>query len=289
MELVNLVQGTPEWHHFRSQGLGGSDAPVLMGVSPYRTLEHLWIDKIGEAGEQVENYAMARGKRMEPIIVAKYEERYGMEGGQSACGIMGGVSHARASFDRLYPLQKCAIECKAPNVLDHAMAKDKIIPPKYLPQVHWNLMVGDLEYCDYVSYHPKDPDELAVVRIPNDSAAKDYQVEMIEKAHWFWEMVLSRTPVTDPVSENVLVLMQSYSDLKRHSNQVETELKAIKATLEKMIRDGDIKAAGYRAKWISKKGNVDYDLVPQLQGVNLEPFRKPASTYLDIRPVKGAE
>ena len=40
--LINLEQGTYEWLEWRMGGLGASDAPVVMGVSPYSTSRTLW-------------------------------------------------------------------------------------------------------------------------------------------------------------------------------------------------------------------------------------------------------
>ena len=37
MKIVNLVQGTPEWHAHRLQHFNASDAPAMMGCSPYKT------------------------------------------------------------------------------------------------------------------------------------------------------------------------------------------------------------------------------------------------------------
>ena len=41
MKTVNLVQGTPEWHAHRAQHLNASDAPAMMGCSPYKTRAQL--------------------------------------------------------------------------------------------------------------------------------------------------------------------------------------------------------------------------------------------------------
>ncbi len=40
-----LIQNTPEWHAFRRKRIGASDAPVIMGISPWKTPYQLWIEK----------------------------------------------------------------------------------------------------------------------------------------------------------------------------------------------------------------------------------------------------
>jgi len=33
MKIVNLIQGTPEWHAHRAQHFNASDAPAMLGAS----------------------------------------------------------------------------------------------------------------------------------------------------------------------------------------------------------------------------------------------------------------
>lgn len=41
MNIVDLVQGSPEWHAHRANFFNASDAPAMMGVSPYKTRSEL--------------------------------------------------------------------------------------------------------------------------------------------------------------------------------------------------------------------------------------------------------
>ena len=41
MQLHNLTQGSPEWHAYRAQHFNASDAPAMMGCSPYKTRTQL--------------------------------------------------------------------------------------------------------------------------------------------------------------------------------------------------------------------------------------------------------
>ena len=52
MKTVNLQQGTPEWLSWRASRFTASDAPVMLGISPYRSRESLLREKaLGEAPE----------------------------------------------------------------------------------------------------------------------------------------------------------------------------------------------------------------------------------------------
>ena len=41
MKIVNLTQGTPEWHAHRARHFNASDAPAMMGCNPYMTRAQL--------------------------------------------------------------------------------------------------------------------------------------------------------------------------------------------------------------------------------------------------------
>lgn len=70
-------QGTPEWSAVRRNGIGGSDAPVLVGESPYRSAYELWAEKVGLVSPGPENDAMTWGRRLEPVVATAYTEATG--------------------------------------------------------------------------------------------------------------------------------------------------------------------------------------------------------------------
>jgi putative phage-type endonuclease len=71
--IIPHDQGTQEWQEWRKTGLGGSDAPVIMGVSPWNTPYKLWAERCGLLAPRRSNSAMDRGNALEPKIRAQYE------------------------------------------------------------------------------------------------------------------------------------------------------------------------------------------------------------------------
>jgi len=63
MSLLNQ-----QWLAERKKGIGGSDVGAILGVNPYRSRMDVWLDKTGRGGEVADNYAMARGRAMEPFL-----------------------------------------------------------------------------------------------------------------------------------------------------------------------------------------------------------------------------
>ena len=43
-----------EWLELRRTGIGGSDAPTIVGVNPYNSRYALYLDKIGEGAKRDE-------------------------------------------------------------------------------------------------------------------------------------------------------------------------------------------------------------------------------------------
>ena len=72
--VERIHQQTPEWHAWRMQGLGSSDAPAIMEESPWRTPKQMWELRTGRRTEQENtNPALRRGRELEPKARAAYE------------------------------------------------------------------------------------------------------------------------------------------------------------------------------------------------------------------------
>jgi len=66
-----------EWLKERKQGIGGSDSPIVCGVSRYKGPLDLWAVKRGLVEDQEETEPMEVGKAIEPAIRQLYEKRTG--------------------------------------------------------------------------------------------------------------------------------------------------------------------------------------------------------------------
>jgi putative phage-type endonuclease len=72
---------TPEarevWLAERRRGIGGSDAPAILGVSPWRSAFEVWLDKLGLAPKPEVTLAQREGTVLEPLILDEYCNRTG--------------------------------------------------------------------------------------------------------------------------------------------------------------------------------------------------------------------
>ena len=73
--IERLQQNTPDWHRWRLQGLGASDAPVIMGEAAFKTPRMLWSIKTGRAQEDAAGPAARRGRELERLARRTYERQ----------------------------------------------------------------------------------------------------------------------------------------------------------------------------------------------------------------------
>lgn len=68
-----------EWLAWRRRGIGGSDAPVIMGLNPYRGQLSLYVDKLDRALDPTDPMEAAGwGIKLEPLVAAEFQLRTGL-------------------------------------------------------------------------------------------------------------------------------------------------------------------------------------------------------------------
>ena len=165
---INVEQGSDEWHKHRCGSLGASQvhdvlAKTKSGYSAARgnTTARMAIERLtGVTQETFKNAAMQWGNDMEPRARAAYEFVTG-----NSVDIVGlfkyeNMPGTHASPDGLVGPDGC-IEIKCPNSLTHIETLDsEKIDPKYLTQMQWQMFMTGRDWCDFVSYDPRCPDDL---------------------------------------------------------------------------------------------------------------------------------
>lgn len=180
---LSWADETDEWHEWRSHGLGGSDAPALMEVSPWTSVFELWADKCGLMPKFKGNEWTERGKRLEPIAREIYEKQAGAKFPEDRL-IHPEFSFVRANFDGVNHDLKKVLEIKCPGPKDLQTAANGRVPRKYMPQIQWLLLVSGYSECDYVTF-----DGDADIYIKTVKAKPEYQEQLLEKAKWLWKYV----------------------------------------------------------------------------------------------------
>lgn len=297
------IQGSQSWKRWRSKGLGSSDAAVLLGWSPWRTLPELYAEKRGESQPEFGTHqikAMERGKRLEPKIRSWYEDLH--QAKFTECT----AEHPdhpfmRVSYDGLNAELRRIIEIKAPNAADHLDAKNGWVPKKYQPQVQWQLMISGFSLCDYVSYGSDDT--YAVVYVTADLVM---QAELRERAISLWngiqQGVCPEFEYWNHPSEVVRLALDAeiviaeqevealvYTAIKIQNEIVDAEirLETVKKALKERLGNHKRAICGEAVlEWQERRGSVDYSKIPELKGVELDPYRKPSVRAFIFKRIK---
>lgn len=136
----HLVQGTPEWHAYRRTHFNASDAPAMMGCSPYKTRSQLIKELATGLGEEVTPEMQRRfddGHRFEALARPLAEQIVG----EDLYPLVGSEGVLSASFDGLTMAWDTAFEHKSLNdELRSAFADIATIAPEYRDQQAGKLL-----------------------------------------------------------------------------------------------------------------------------------------------------
>jgi len=114
METIALTQGSKEWHAHRDIHLNASDAPAMMGCSPYKTRSQLLHEKATGFSEDVDAATQRRfddGHRFEALARPLAEKIMGKE----LFPVVGVLGKYSASFDGIDLFEEEALEHKSLN------------------------------------------------------------------------------------------------------------------------------------------------------------------------------
>lgn len=171
---LNLQQGSPDWHQWRGDGIGGSSAAAIMnegGFTPYTALD-LWRIRTGRKEKPFMGHAaVAYGTQMESVARAMYEQRTGRIVAP-ACYVHDTLPFLKASTDGSELDDKHFCEIKCPSLEVHTQAMAGEVPRHYWWQMQFYYLVQGAESADYVSYFDFDglPD-LQIIPVERDEEA----------------------------------------------------------------------------------------------------------------------
>ena len=277
-----MKQGSKEWLQHRKNYIGASDAPIIMGVSPWRTRYQLWEEKLGLNGGQEETEAMRYGKRKEEEARRAYEDYTGNLLSTDEKDTL--IYHPTkkfmmASLDGITFDRSIAVELKNANAEDHALAKKGIVPEKYYPQVQHQFACESFNVLHYFSYREGDR---ALVEVTFD---RPYIDRLFEEETRFWDLVLNleAPELTDrdycqlENDSDWKKLASEWSTITRQLADLEKKEKSYREALIAKANGMNARGCGVSLSKIVRKGAVDYKKIPELIGIDLEPYRKDPS------------
>lgn len=260
---------------------------MIMGETPFRTAKMLWALKTGRLQEPPAGLAARRGRELEGSARRAYELQTGIQM-EPLCLVHQNLDWMRASLDGLSFDGSTVLEIKCPlSLWDGVSAPERKIPFHYHAQLQHQLQVSGAERAHYWSFSGTDG---VLIEVRPDRA---YAKRLVEAETAFWQLVKANRWPDVPDEELNLSADPKWRDAalryritRLRLDKAAFEERLLRATLKNMATAKRTYGCGIEVLKTSRKGAVDYSAVPELRGLDLEPYRKPMVAVVKINFVE---
>ena len=283
-----------EWMQWRRKGLGGSDAPVIMGCHVGRkSLDSLRKEKLFGISDQKETPAMRRGKELESEALRWFMEETGIFMEEQKCYEHPERSWMRCTVDGINEKEGVLVEIKVPtgDLYDE-------VPKPYVPQCQHTMEVVASRFKDIrfrkmflVSYNERGG------KIIETSSSEEYTKIMVEKEEAFWNEIqmgyknMEHEKHWKKIRDDLEIVRNGLEAAKMI---YEDQIKGLKETEALLLSDAILHANGVPAEGFGlilqqkiRLGLVDAEKIKKETGVDIELFRKEPKYNWSIDIVKN--
>ena len=181
-----------EWLERRKEGIGGSDAAVVCGVSRYKSPVELWMEKTGQLPAQEAGEAAYWGNQLEALVRAEFTKRTGIEV-KHRMELLRSDEHPfmQANLDGtcVHPdLGPCIFEAKTASAFK-AGEWEGGIPDEYLLQIQHYMAVTGYGGCYIAALIGGNTFRWKFIERDDELIAA-----MIQLEERFWQHVQDKTP-----------------------------------------------------------------------------------------------
>ena len=136
-----------KWLEARREGIGGSDASVIVGLNRWKSPFQLWLEKTGKAEPEdlSDNEYVYWGKVLEEAVANRFCELTGKKVQRRGLLQMDDYPYIRASVDRMVVGENAGLECKTCNGFAAKEWEDDEVPTAYYVQCQHYMMVTGCE------------------------------------------------------------------------------------------------------------------------------------------------
>lgn len=183
---LDTGEANPDWLALRAGKFTGSDFHQYLGIvkkgelsdTAESNLYKKALESMGEVFDSPRSESMKRGNDLEPVARAEYMGDTFNDVQEVAFvdweKLRAGCSPDGVIFGQKEEIVKI-IEIKCPEIKNYLkMAKGKI-PPLYMTQMQYNMLITGAKSCDFVIYRP---DMRLIVQEINADA--EYQAEIVK-------------------------------------------------------------------------------------------------------------
>jgi len=255
----------------RTKGIGGSDAPAILGVDPYRSALEVYAEKLGLIEKKEDSEAMRIGRDLEEYVALRFTEKTNKKVRKTnKLFVHPKFPWMIGHIDRLIVGEKAILECKTTSPMTYEVFEKGEYPPSYYVQCMHYLAVTGFQKA-----------YLAILIL--NRSFKVYEIErdeeeieaLIEAERHFWEdHVLKGIPPEPDGSESAQrVINKLYGEKRTKRNEavnlygneqklmryleldeqikiLEKEKEAIKQEIQLMLGESELGVAdGFFVEW----------------------------------------
>jgi len=296
-----------KWHEQRRKGLGGSDSPVVLGVSPFKSPHELWLEKTGRGEDQKETLAMKRGKILEPVIADLYAEETGQKLRRVNCILQhDDLPYIQANLDRQILSNNGAgpgvLEIKCPGLHIFGKCKREGLPDYCSVQLQHYMSVTGYKWGAFAVFNPERWEMIHFTLERDDALIR----MILQQDKIFWEKVLRDEPPEDdgpavdlpPVGGELIRMAGDVWEKAIDDLRSARELKAEAEAVEKMAKEAvtilmeragaDVaEGAGARIYFKQQAGRKKFDkerLAADHPEIDLAAYEKQGKPFKAFRP-----
>lgn len=274
-----MEQGSQLWLEFRRTRVGSSDSSAIMGVDPYKTAYELYLEKTDPNFTPYVNAAMREGTRREPIVREWYSKRTGQ------CFVpvvaicpLNNLIHS--SIDGMnFNWDEC-LEIKGPGKPTFDKIVKEGIPKNYYCQCQHHMLVTGLGKVTFLPWI--DENNFLIEFVQRD---QEYIDELYKKICAFLTCLETNTPPERSESDHRIRADKIWYEAKlRYENalarqkQADEDVTRERDLLISLSEDQSTKGCGLTCTKYERRGSIEFLKVKELQGIDLEPYRKPSTT-----------
>ena len=180
-----------DWLKARRNGIGGSDAAAIVGLSPYSSPLSVYAHKMELVPPIDDNEAMRQGRDFEDYVAKRFEEAAGLKSRRRNAILQHPeYDWMLANVDRFIVGENAGLECKTTSVYNRTDFDGGNIPPYYYVQCqHYMAVTGAEKWYLAVLILNRKFHWFEIQRNDDDIAA------LIEVEKDFWENnILTQNP-----------------------------------------------------------------------------------------------
>lgn len=203
-----------EWEKRRKEGIGGSDAASVLGLSPYKSSISVYMDKIdevqvGNSYEDEVSYRMELGNKLKNFVANEFMLKTNKKV-RNVNGILRNDKYpfALANIDRAIIGEKAFLECKVTNSYSKKLWQ-KEVPIYYQVQCYHYMAVTGATHC-YIAVLIGNED-LVIHKIERNEELIN-QIMDLEKSFWDKCVLGNSLPIPDGSDDYSKMIQRLYKD-----------------------------------------------------------------------------